>query len=68
MEVDVTKLFGINICNDLRWDALLMLCVLRVHQDCTFLSYSNVLGCQPMISWVFYKSVIRCVLEYGSVV
>ena len=20
------------------------------HQDCTFLSYSNVLGCQPMIS------------------
>ena len=29
------KLLGINICNDLLWDA----CVLRSHQDCTFLSY-----------------------------
>ena len=31
------KLLGINICNDLLWDA----CVLRSHQDCTFLSYSK---------------------------
>ena len=28
---------------------MLMLCVLRLHRDCIFLSYLNVLGCQPMI-------------------
>jgi len=45
------KLLGINLCNDLRTDGMhmLMLCVLRLHRNCIFLSYLNVLGCQPMI-------------------
>jgi len=33
-------------------NVMLMLCVLRLHQDCIFLSYLNVLGCQLMICCV----------------
>ena len=36
---------------------MLMPCVLRSHQDCTFLSYSDVLDCQPMISCVSIKQL-----------
>ena len=46
---------------------MLILCVLRSHQDCTFLSYSNVLVVSDDLL-CFYESVIRSVLEYGSVV
>ena len=38
-----------------------------MHRDCIFLSYLNVLGCHDDLL-CFYKSVIRSILEYGSVV
>ena len=52
--VTCLKLLGINLICVMILDGMhmLMLCVLRLHQDCIFLSYLNVLGCQPIICCV----------------
>ena len=62
------KLLGINICNDLRWDAHVDALCSKVASRLYFLKLLKRSGLSADDLLCFYKSVIRSVLEYGSVV
>lgn len=62
------KLLGINLCNDLRWDAHVDALCSKVASRLYFLKLLKRSGLSADDLLCFYKSVIRSVLEYGSVV
>ena len=62
------KLLGINICNDLRWDAHVDALCSKVASRLYFLKLLKRSGLSANDLLCFYKSVICSVLEYGSVV
>jgi len=62
------KLLGINLCNDLRCDAHVDALCSRVASRLYFLKLLKRSGLSADDLLCFYKSVIRSVLEYGSVV
>ena len=59
---------NINICNDLRWDAHVDALCSKVASRLYFLKLFKRSGLSSDDLLCFYKSVIRSVLEYGSVV
>jgi len=62
------KLLGINLCNDLRWDTHVDALCFKVASRLYFLKLLKHSGLSADDLLCFYKSVIRSVLEYGSVV
>jgi hypothetical protein len=68
-KVSYFKLLGINISDDLRWDKHVdSLCSKVIASRLYFLKLLNRSGLSFNDLFCFYKSVIRSVLEYASVV